>query len=159
MFSIFFRKCRKTLQLLEISRFQLNFQHDYPGDLFNFRLIFLFNFHRAAPPHERCGRSKPKRPPPAWVVLKSSSHVYLAQHARIAEGTIFRNHEQKHTLPCINIDALLAARSEAEGLKIRPRERAPKASDHVQYSNDHHAGDHEKAVVIPFYIFLLFLFC
>ena len=43
----------KTLQLLEISRFQFNFHHDYTGDLFNFRLNFRFNFHRAAPPGER----------------------------------------------------------------------------------------------------------
>ena len=36
----FSRKCGKTLQLFEISRFH----HDYTGDSFNFRFIFLFNF-------------------------------------------------------------------------------------------------------------------
>ena len=49
----FSRKCRETLQLLDVSRFQLNSHHDYTGDLFNFRPNFLFNFqfhfNRAAP--------------------------------------------------------------------------------------------------------------
>ena len=49
----FCRKCRKTLQLLEISRFQFNFHHYYTGDLFDFRLNFRFNFHRGTPPPNR----------------------------------------------------------------------------------------------------------
>ena len=51
IFTDFAKKCRKTLQLLEISRFQLHFHHDYTGDSFDFRLNFRFNFqfhsHRA----------------------------------------------------------------------------------------------------------------
>ena len=39
----FSRKCRKTLQLLEIPRFQFNFHHDYTRDSFNFRFDFQFN--------------------------------------------------------------------------------------------------------------------
>ena len=49
----FLKKYPKTLQRLEISRFQFDFHHDYTGDLFdfrlNFRFYFQFNFHRAAP--------------------------------------------------------------------------------------------------------------
>ena len=47
------------MQLLEISRFQFDFHHDYDRDLLNFNLIFRFNFqfdfHRAAlhPPAPR----------------------------------------------------------------------------------------------------------
>jgi len=35
----------ETLQLLEISRFQFNFHHDYTGYSLNFRLNFRFNFN------------------------------------------------------------------------------------------------------------------
>ena len=50
------RKCRKTLQLFEISRFQFS-HHDYTRYFLNFRLNFRFDFqfhfHRAAPPQRR----------------------------------------------------------------------------------------------------------
>ena len=40
----FSRKCGKTLQLLEFSRFQFHFYHDYTRDSFDFRFDFRFNF-------------------------------------------------------------------------------------------------------------------
>jgi len=39
----------ETLQLLEISRFQINFYHDYTGYSLNFRLNFRFNFNWFSP--------------------------------------------------------------------------------------------------------------
>jgi len=58
----FSRKCRKMLQLLEISRFPFNFHHDYTGDLcnyfrLNFRFDVQFNFYRTAPPR---GQESPR---------------------------------------------------------------------------------------------------
>jgi len=49
----FSRKCRKTLHLFKISRFQLNFHHHYTGDSFN--LLFSFNL------------ISPSRPPAATL--------------------------------------------------------------------------------------------
>jgi hypothetical protein len=72
----------ETLQLLEISRFQFDFYHDYPGYSLNFRLNFRFNFnliHRAAP--QWCMneyKNSPRtatRPTQQKRVLRSHDHV------------------------------------------------------------------------------------
>ena len=45
------RKCRKTLQLIEISRFQFAVHHDYNVDVFDFDCIFDL-YLNLPPPHD-----------------------------------------------------------------------------------------------------------
>jgi len=51
------RKCRKTLQLLEISLFQFDVHHDYARDLFSF-FDLIFDLIFTEPPHPNRTRIK-----------------------------------------------------------------------------------------------------
>ena len=106
MFLRFCRKCRETLQLLEISRFQFNFHHDYNGDIFNFRLNFRFDFHRATRGRERgpwrCRASSAARPEIScgarggsararWTPRGSAPPVCVSLHTAPCFGTGYVN--------------------------------------------------------------------
>ena len=86
------RKCGKTLQLLEIPRFQFDFHHDYTADWFNFR----FNFHRGTPPvrlRQGPGAGSPA-PPPTGASrtegMRELSGWWSCCRTRDLSGTFFR---------------------------------------------------------------------